>query len=238
MKGEIALNNFKTPFLTFSFSGIVAFGSLFYLFNPGEAELAAEDGFLDLSADYITYEDLDDLHNDADLIIKGKANDNFENREFYTAFGEEDDLQDFHTKTEVDIDKVIKGSSELEGESITATEPIVYLEENDVTVTTEGYTELQEGSEYVIFLNENNEGDYSIIFNNRGKYNLDGTDELDILSSTNLEEVDGAEDIDLTIQNQQRSQSDHDHDHDHKEEYENKVEFWLEIEEEYSTFLD
>lgn len=50
------------------------------------------------------------------------------------------------------------------------------------------YTELKQGSQYLLFLRKNGYGQWGIINMNRGKFNLDGSDPNDLGRATGEED--------------------------------------------------
>lgn len=106
-------------------------------------------------------------------------------REHKVTFFEDGTIQDYYTLTEVQVDKVIKAPNNFhlsKNNTIKIIEPvgIVKRSTGKRKLVTNDYEELKGKSSYIMFLQQNSMGQYAIINNNLGKFNLDNKDPLDI----------------------------------------------------------
>ncbi|MGG4440710.1 hypothetical protein [Brevibacillus fortis] len=131
---------------------------------------------ISLEALYMTYESAEELDK-ADLILIGTPTSDFSDREHKTSYYEDGSLQDFYTLTEIEIDKIIKSPNDFdieESETLSIIEPVGMIElDGTKKITIDEYKEMEQGEKYIIFLNENGHGQYSVINNDSGKFNLD-----------------------------------------------------------------
>lgn len=184
---------------SFSIGALIAF---FFLTTNSNSEnqqdLASTDNILSLQADYVDFENLNELEKDADLIVIGKPIHEFSDRNHFNIYGEENDLEDFYTETEVNIIQIIKGNEKIDlEETLKVIEPITYVSEDKLTITTEGYTALEKNLDYIIFLKENDFGDYGVIFNNAGKYDINSLSEKSPQVNNKITNTDQTSDEDL-----------------------------------------
>lgn len=160
---------------SFSVGALIAFYSLTLLVQ--HKELTIKDDILSLQADYITYDGLNELEKDVDVILIGKPIEEFIERKHFNVYGEQNGLEDFYTETEIQVTQVIKGQEKVDKEkSLKVIEPITYLSEDKLTITTAGYSALAKDVHYLIFLKKNDFGDLAVVF--EGKYNVDSSDTL------------------------------------------------------------
>ncbi|NTU30503.1 hypothetical protein HPY27_10145 [Brevibacillus sp. HB1.1] len=131
---------------------------------------------ISLEALYMTYESAEEL-DEADLILIGTPTSDFSDREHKTSYYEDGSLQDFYTLTEIEIDKMIKSPNDFdleESETLSIIEPVGMIElDGTKKITIDEYKEMEQGEKYIIFLNDNGHGQYSVINNDLGKFNLD-----------------------------------------------------------------
>lgn len=116
-------------------------------------------------ADYVVFEDLKELEEHADLIIKAKFSGDRELKNWYI----NDEIVETAAKSFVKVNKVYKGT--LDEKIISIYEP-AYLTE-DTFVNIEGYNLLNEEGNYILFLRKNLVDEtYVIVGMYQGKYNL------------------------------------------------------------------
>ncbi|QDS36350.1 hypothetical protein [Brevibacillus brevis] len=131
---------------------------------------------ISLEALYITYESAEEL-DEADLILIGTPTSDFSDREHKTSYYADGSLQDFYTLTEIEVDKIIKSPNDFdlkESETLSIIEPVGMIElDGTKKITIDEYKEMEKGEKYIIFLNDNGYGQYSVINNDLGKFNLD-----------------------------------------------------------------
>lgn len=149
---------------------------------------------VEIDGNYPVYNSLEELEINADLIIVGHPIKEFSKREHITTYYDSGDIQDMYTLTEIKIKENIKKPSDsvLRNEdTITIIEPVGLIQEFDgkKKIVMHGYSELKKDSDYIIFLTKNTHGNYAIIGNNLGKYNIDGTDLTDTLSEHDNEDI-------------------------------------------------
>ncbi|WP_019419864.1 hypothetical protein [Paenibacillus sp. OSY-SE] len=139
---------------------------------------------ISIHANFVNFENADQLDSFADLIVIGTAVQRFEERNPVSTHFDDGTLQDFYTLTDISIDKVLKGPEQIlqEDAPLTIIEPLAYLDiENEKTkLTRENYIELYEGDKSVIFLKKNTFGQYAIINQNLGKFSLNETPEFQV----------------------------------------------------------
>lgn len=144
-----------------------------------------------LSANSLKLQDIDKLDEYVELIVVGYATEDFLDREHKVKVYADSYLQDFSTRTNIKIDKIIKKPTDFPGDQkeLTIIEPVsLYKEEK---LTTGNYIELKKDEPSVIFLMKNSFGDYSVVNDNLGKIML--TDEepnapLQALTTSELSE--------------------------------------------------
>ncbi len=138
-----------------------------------------------VNANEITFNTPEELDAAADLIIIASPFKEFMDREHKVTFFEDSTIQDYYTLTEVQVDKVIKAPNNFhlsKNNTIKIIEPvgIVKRSTGKRKLVTNDYEELKGKSSYIMFLQQNSMGQYAIINNNLGKFNLDNKDPLDI----------------------------------------------------------
>ncbi|MDR4999720.1 hypothetical protein [Brevibacillus parabrevis] len=131
---------------------------------------------ISLEAHYITYNSAEELDK-ADLILIGTPIADFSEREHQTSYYFDGSLEDFYTNTEIQVEKIIKSPNDFEldnSDTFSVIEPVGLVEMDGAKkVTIDGYREMKKGEKYIMFLNKNAYGKYSIINNDLGKFNLD-----------------------------------------------------------------
>lgn len=132
-------------------------------------------------ADYRGYSTGEELFSNAQLIVIGSPIKEFEEREMIIKTFENGTPMDFYTLTEIKVEKVIKGSEE-DATNLKVIEPIVLKQtlSGKEKLSIEDYTEMKNGSSYMIFMKKNMYGHYGVMNLQSGKFNLDGTDPDDL----------------------------------------------------------
>ncbi|MGG4092010.1 hypothetical protein [Paenibacillus lautus] len=131
--------------------------------------------------DYKGYSTGEALFSDAQLIVIGRPIKDFGDREMTIRTLENDIPVDFYTLTEIEVEKVLKGSEE-DASNLKVIEPIALKQtlSGKEKLAIGDYTEMKSGSSYIIFMKKNTYGQYSVINLQAGKFNLDGTDPDDV----------------------------------------------------------
>ncbi|WP_432356098.1 hypothetical protein [Sporosarcina sp. A2] len=136
--------------------------------------------------DYALPTDLKEFEEWVDIILIGSPTMPFLERKHEATYSSDGSLEDFFTRTEIEIEKVLKNNSDIKlkkDELFNIVEPSVGLikeSNNESTkITTGPYNELEKDSVYLIFLKKNSNNDYAIALNVLGKYNIDDTDKKD-----------------------------------------------------------
>lgn len=133
---------------------------------------------IDSHALYRIFDSEDKIFNEADAVIVGSTNQDFDERtHISTTFPSTGAIQDFYTITNVQVDKILKGNFQI-NQSIQVGEPISYVQHltGKSKVTREGYGELRKASKYLLFLKKNSQGLYFVMTAELGKYNVDNSD--------------------------------------------------------------
>lgn len=133
-------------------------------------------------ATFVGYANVDELDNDADLILIGTPTQDFIDRTSNNTYYSDGEIQDISTLTDFKIERVIKNKEDVDlGEEIQIIEPISIIEQEgkQVVLTVEDYMELQKGKNYIIFLGKNTFGKYSIINMNNGRFAIEEGNNLE-----------------------------------------------------------
>ncbi|QPR69175.1 hypothetical protein I6G82_06055 [Lysinibacillus macroides] len=138
-----------------------------------------------VDANEIIFETPEKLEAAADLIIIASPTKEFMDREHQVTFFDDGTIQDYYTLTEVLVEKIIKSPDDFslaDNQLMSIIEPVGIVERQaeKKKLITNHYKELQEDSAYILFLKQNMFGQYAIINNNLGKFNIDQTDSSDI----------------------------------------------------------
>lgn len=174
------LNTSSKRVITLTIVTIIIFLSLFLIMNMKKTIPEVH-----VDANEITFETPEELDAAADLIIIASPSKEFMDREHKTTFFDDGTIQDYYTLTEVQVEKVIKAPNDFnlpKNNAISIIEPVGIVERSigKRKLITNHYQELKEKSSYILFLKQNSAGQYALINNNLGKFNLDNTDPLDI----------------------------------------------------------
>ncbi|ETT54215.1 hypothetical protein MKZ07_21555 [Paenibacillus sp. FSL P4-0338] len=143
----------------------------FFIYNSVKSTV------INTAAVYPDYATEEALFNEADLVVVGSTDQSFEDREHISVNYPTGAIQDFYTKTDFLVKQALKG--DVQNDSIIKIgEPISYVQtlSGKSKITRDEYTELQQSSEYLLYLKQNSEGLYFIIAAEMGKYNIDNTD--------------------------------------------------------------
>ncbi|MFC5649987.1 hypothetical protein ACFPYJ_12825 [Paenibacillus solisilvae] len=133
---------------------------------------------IETHAFYKVFDSEETMFNQADAVIIGSTNQNFDDRKHVTTtFASTGATQDFYTITNVQVDKILKGDV-LINQTLQVGEPISYDQTltGKSIITREGYKELKAGSKYLLFLKKNRQGLYFVMTAELGKYNVDNSD--------------------------------------------------------------
>ena len=125
---------------------------------------------INIDANYMKYDRLNNLEDSADAIITGTPLKNFDNRDHKISFFDDGTIEDFYTLTDIKVNKIFKSNYNdiNENQTIEIIEPISVKDNNIITYS--GYTPLDENEEYIIFLAKNSNGKYSVINMEEGKF--------------------------------------------------------------------
>src|SRR5690606_15912105 len=140
---------------------------------------------INVIGDYAIPTDVNELEKNAEIILIGSPTKPFLEREHEATYSADGSLEDYFTRTEIKIDKVLKNDSDLKLKKeglFEIVEPAVGLINSNnelLKFKTGPYNELEIGSVYLILLTKNMNNDYAVTLNVLGKYNIDGTDKKD-----------------------------------------------------------
>ncbi|CAM3309258.1 MULTISPECIES: hypothetical protein [Saccharibacillus] len=127
--------------------------------------------YVSASASFMGYSNVEDLTESADLVLKVTPTSNFWDREHVITNYDDGAVQDFYTLTETKVNEVFKGDIE-QLSNLKFIEPISMIQtlKGKYKINIEGYQELEQGKEYIVFLGKNDAGQYSIINMDNGKF--------------------------------------------------------------------
>lgn len=128
----------------------------------------------EISANFMSFENIDDLYNDSDLVVKAVATEKSSN-----ILNKVDGFTSGYTLTDIKIDKVIKGDKNLKDTVFQVGEP-TYTVDNGILpgitrLSYEEYTPMKSGSQYILFIKKSG----SINWVNslyQGKFNISNSD--------------------------------------------------------------
>jgi len=175
-KGHVFMMVFnKTKVTTSLVLALILAASCYYYFAVYHSTR-----LLSFHGDYVAYSNAEDLFSAAELVVVGRPLQSFEERNMRVTNYATGAIQDFYTLTEINVEKVVKGpASDLA--RLQVIEPIAQIQtvKGIDKISVDGYTEMQKGSQYLIFLKKNTQGQYSVINMQSGKFNLDHSDAND-----------------------------------------------------------
>jgi len=131
--------------------------------------------------DYISYSTVDSMENASDLVVVATPKKPFEQRKHVTTYVSDPSGQKFpensYTLTDVSIKKVLsaKDSSLSKLKSVSVVENIGVIKDNDginKKLSFEGYEEMSNKSDYILYLTKNDNGTYSITNILNGKFDV------------------------------------------------------------------
>jgi hypothetical protein len=131
--------------------------------------------------DYISYSTVDSMQKASDLVVVATPKKPFEQRKHVTTYVSDPSGQKFpetsYTVTDVTIKKVLsaKDSSLAKLKSASVVENIGIVKDNDginKKLSFEGYEEMSNKNDYILYLTKNNNGTYSITNILNGKFDV------------------------------------------------------------------
>ncbi|WP_405155840.1 hypothetical protein [Paenibacillus sp. FSL K6-0108] len=167
---------------------IIFVGSIAYLNEDSETDPQINK-VVNLSANSITFNEINKLDEFAELVVIGYATDEFIDREHVVTAFDDGTMQSFHTNTNIKIEKILKKPEDFPSDQkeLTIIEPVSL--DGDVKYTADHYVELQKGDKSVIFLMKNTFGDYGLINDNLGKFSLEQTNQSKLSQSFTSQEL-------------------------------------------------
>jgi len=155
-----------------------------------------------IEGNYVQVNSAKELYDNAELIIIAEPIENFMDRNHEATYSGDNSLEDYYTETLVNVTEVIKKPQHLAVETsktFSIVEPAVGIVKNNageqIKIVTDSYTEMKKDMSYLIFLQKNINGDYSVTYNTLGKYNIDNKDLDDLGSSVSVNSHHHAEDL-------------------------------------------
>jgi hypothetical protein len=132
-----------------------------------------------IQGNHVTYENATHLKDYADLVVIGKPFKKFEESQTVIKKNEIGGIEDFYTITPFKVKKIIKGN--VTEKVIPVIQPAAIIEnpENSAEkkmILQEDYSILDSNSNYLLYLKKTDEGNYSVVAVNQGKFNIDGND--------------------------------------------------------------
>ena len=174
----------KRTVILIALAAIILIASCFYYFVIYHSVRTVS-----IQADYKGYSTGEALFSGAELVVIGSPIKDFEDREMQvTTFSTTGAIEDFYTLTEIKVEKVLKGS--VESPILKVIEPIALNQTltGREKIAFEDYTEMKNGSQYLIFMRRNTKGQYSVINMQAGKFNLDQTDQSDFSKENKIKQ--------------------------------------------------
>lgn len=165
--------NFKNITLIISVCSTLAIGiaSFAYYNTPGNV--------IKIHGDHALYNSVEQLENYSDVIVVAKAVDEFSKYTPTLTYTPEGRLNAYDTVVDMQVIKSIKGSVN-KGEVIKVIEHAAYipstLKKTPDLIINEDVTLFQKGSKYILMLKKLEDGTYSVISLNQGKFNIDNSD--------------------------------------------------------------
>ncbi|RAW19313.1 hypothetical protein DC345_00570 [Paenibacillus taichungensis] len=167
---------------------IIFVGSIAYLNEDSEPDPQINK-VVNLSANSITFNEINKLDEFAELVVIGYATDEFIDREHVVTAFDDGTMQSFHTNTNIKIEKILKKPDDFPSDQkeLTIIEPVSL--DGDVKYTADHYVELQKDDKSVIFLMKNTFGNYGLINDNLGKFSLEQTNQSKLSQSFTSKEL-------------------------------------------------
>lgn len=164
---------------------LVAISTLYYFFIYSSFK-----GVVNTEASYVGYDDAASLVNSAELIVIATPVKDFDDREHIVTTYKTGAVEDFYTKTELKVEKVLKGS--LDEKTLTVIEPISYYQNFDGKrkMTTDGYSEMLKDNQYIVALAKNYHGEYGVINMTNGVFNLSTQSNKELSSPNEVKSSD------------------------------------------------
>jgi|GEM_PF-2978211 len=161
----------------------ISAGAIAYVNGQSKPDMAIHK-VVNLSANSLTFHEIDKLDAFAELIVIGYATADFRDREHVITAFDDGTMQSFHTNTNIKIEKILKKPEDFPSDQseLTIIEPVSL--EGDVKYTADDYVELQKGDKSVIFLIKNSFDDYGLINDNLGKFSLEGISQYSVPQSS------------------------------------------------------
>ncbi|MCF7755879.1 hypothetical protein KQ941_15615 [Paenibacillus xylanexedens] len=162
---------------------VISIGAIAYASGQSKPDLPIHK-VVNLSANSLTFHEIDKLDAFAELIVIGYATEDFRDREHVITAFDDGTMQSFHTNTNIKIDRILKKPDDFPSDQneLTIIEPASV--EGDVKYTVNDYVELQKGDTSVLFLMKNTFGDYGLINDNLGKFSLEGITQYSVPQSS------------------------------------------------------
>ncbi|MED1665963.1 hypothetical protein [Brevibacillus laterosporus] len=128
-----------------------------------------------VEAKVVGYKNVEALEREADYIVVGHLEKDFSEYEPTFNYSSVGRVGEFYTKTDVIIDKILKG--ETDTKIIPVLQDAAYIDSptkhQDDLLTIEGYTPMEKGREYLLFLSKTNDGEsYNLLGVYQGKFDI------------------------------------------------------------------
>ncbi|MED1786652.1 hypothetical protein P4V47_03895 [Brevibacillus laterosporus] len=123
----------------------------------------------------VGFKNVEAIERGADYIVVGHLEKDFSEYEPTFKYTSEGRVGEFYTKTDVIIDKILKGDTDTK--VIPVLQDAVYVDSptkyQDDLLTIEGYTPMEKGREYLLFLSKTNDGEsYNLLGVYQGKFDV------------------------------------------------------------------
>ncbi|MGC5770742.1 hypothetical protein [Paenibacillus pabuli] len=167
---------------------VLSVGTIVYLNDQSKPDDTCNN-VVHVSANSLTFNEVDKLDEFAELIVIGYATDDLVDREHVVTAFDDGTMQSFHTNTNIKIEKILKKPDDfpLDQNELTIIEPVSL--EGQVKYTANDYVELQKDDKSVIFLMKNSFGNYGLINDNLGKFSLEGISQKNVSQSFTSQEL-------------------------------------------------
>jgi hypothetical protein len=120
---------------------------------------------------YRAYLTSDQVEDNADLIVIGVPTESFEDATSHVEYQDNGRIEKMYTSRKFEVTKVFKGDGDVsEKEIITIYEPAAIIDGKKVY--TEDYEILHKGQKYLMFLQKVSEGNYRMVCDTQGTFNL------------------------------------------------------------------